>query len=177
METWIALLRGINVGGKNSLPMQDLRSLLEGLGYQDVKTYIQSGNVVFRSGETSADALSIAIRDAISERFGFAPHIIVLPLEALKTALTDDPYGASAEDKRHVHFFFLAEGAKAADIAKLQALSAASEAFTLTPSVFYLHAPDGIGRSKLAAQAETCLGVATTARNLKSVEAILALAH
>jgi len=176
MTIWIALLRGINVGGNNLLPMKDLRALLESAGLMQVRTHIQSGNCVFETGEIDPRALEQLIADAIDGAFGFRPNVLVLSADNFAAALAANPYPEGLDDPKTVHFSFLAEPASNADLPALEALRAESERFHLTGEVFYLHAPDGIGRSKLAAQVERHLGVAATARNLRSVMKIAALA-
>jgi len=91
MTIYIALLRGINVGGKNRLPMAELREALAGIGLQDVQTYIQSGNVVFKAN-SDTDTLSAQIRDAVAASHGFAPRVMVLAAQALLRAAAGSPY-------------------------------------------------------------------------------------
>src|SRR4029453_16438941 len=92
MKTYIALFRGINVGGKNSLPMKELVSLLEDLGCRSVKTYIQSGNAVFKSKEKDAARLSNKIRVEIKKRRGFEPYVLLLGLEEMEKAIAGNPF-------------------------------------------------------------------------------------
>ncbi len=177
MKTWIALLRGINVGGNNILPMKDLRALLSDLGYRNPQTYIQSGNCVFGSDDGSAATHQTRIADAINAQFGFSPQVFVLTLEALNDAIAANPYPQGYDNPKTVHLSFLAEPADVAGLETLEACRKDSEAYTLTPAVFYLYAPDGIGRSKLAAKVEKALGVAATGRNLRSAMKIAELAE
>jgi uncharacterized protein (DUF1697 family) len=177
MQIWIALLRGINVGGNNILPMKDLRGLLDDLGYENARTYIQSGNCVFQSGENEAGKLEGEIGSAIEKQFGFRPHVFVLTLDALDEAIAANPYPQANDDPKSLHFSFLAKPARDVDLGALEALKADNEAFTLTDAVFYLYAPDGIGRSKLAAKTERHLAVPMTGRNLRSVLKITELAR
>jgi len=174
--TWIALLRGINVGGNNILPMKALRDLLEGLGLHNVRTYIQSGNVVFESDKTDATRLGLEIADAIEKTFNFRPKIMIICKAELDRAIKDNPYPEGVDDPKTVHLFFLSTAAVDANLSKLKELQKPTERFQLIDRLFYLHAPDGIGRSKLAAQVESNLGVAITARNLRSAMKIAELA-
>lgn len=176
MQTWIALLRGINVGGNNILPMKELRTLLERCGFTNVRTYIQSGNCVFEAVEADGAKLSAQIASTIKGKFGFEPTIMALTKTSLEDAIHANPYPQGEDDPKSVHFFFLAAPAIRADMDALEQLRKPSEAFTLTDHVFYLHAPEGIGRSKLAAQAERKLSTRTTARNYRSVIKIMDLA-
>lgn len=172
MQSFVALLRGINVGGNNILPMKDLRALLSDLGCDDVATYIQSGNAVFRYAGDAA-AISRDLSKAIESAFAFKPVILVLPAAAFAATAAENPYAAKAADPKHVHISFLSTPADGADLARMKELASDDEEFELTDRGFYLHAPQGIGRSKLAASSEKCLGVAATARNGRSVGKLL----
>lgn len=175
--TWIALLRGVNVGGRNKLLMQALREAMERAGFANARTYIQSGNCVFDAETNDPAAVAAEVSALIQREFGFEPRIVALTREQLEAAIAANPYREAGEaDGKSVHFYFLSAPAKSADLGALQALAAANEAFTLTERVFYLHAPDGIGRLKLAEKVEAKLGVLATARNFGSVQAIAALA-
>ena len=169
MPTWIALFRGINVGGKNALPMTELAHEMKSLKLKNIKTYIQSGNVVFRSSAKASKELAAKISKKVLKRFGFAPHILVLGAPQLKLAIDSNPFPVAEREANTLHLFFLTSPPKAADIESLTQVKSASERFHLTDDVFYLHAPKGIGRSKLASKAEKLLGVGTTARNWRTV--------
>lgn len=176
METYIALLRGINVGGNNILPMKELRTLLQRLGLQNVQTYIQSGNCIFQGDKSTSSTLATTIAENIKERCGFSPAVMVITKADLNEAITNNPYPEGRNDPKSVHFFFLSKPAKSPDLEKLQQLCRPSEQFTLSEHLFYLYAPEGVGRSKFAAQVEKCLGVPATARNLRSVLKIAEMA-
>lgn len=175
MTTCVALLRGINVGGKNSLPMQQLRNMLGELGYKDVKTYIQSGNAVFNTNK-NPQSLGSEITAAIQQEFGFAPSVHMLLLDDYLAILDANPFPDAVNDPKSLHVGFLTEEPVAPDVDSLAALKSPTENYRLLKGVFYLHAPDGIGRSKLAANIDKCLGVATTGRNWRSARAIAELA-
>ena len=175
MKIWAALLRGINVGGHNKLPMAELRGLLEGLGYHKVRTYIQSGNCVFEADGTDPRKIEIKIARALKSKFGYQIPVMALSITDLERLVDKNPYDVAEDQAKTVHIFVLSEPALSPDLTKLETLKAPSETFTLTGKAFYLHAPDGIGRSKLAAGAEKALGVAVTARNLRSVRKVLGL--
>ena len=177
MKTWIALFRGINVGGNNKLPMKELASLLEGLGLSGVCTYIQSGNVVFRSARGTAEKWSGEIRRAVEVRFGFSPWVLVMEATALRKIATANPFPHAEADHKTLHLFFTAAPPDGADRAGLDALKSPTETWAIVGPVFYLHAPEGIGRSRLAARAERLLGVEATARNWRTVREVLALAE
>jgi uncharacterized protein (DUF1697 family) len=176
MKTYIALFRGINVGGKNVLPMKDLVVLLEDIGSQNVKTYIQSGNAVFQSNEEDAALLSNKIRAAIKKSHGFEPQVLLLRPEEIERAVESNPFPEAESEPKTLHIHFLASMPKNPDLGVLESIKGDRERFALKDRVFYLHAPDGIGRSKLAANAETLLGVAITGRNWRTVCKVMAMA-
>lgn len=176
MNTFVGFLRGINVGGRNILPMKELRALLEELGLEKVKSYIQSGNVVFQSAMGDTDSLSQEVRTTIKERYGFAPQVLFLHHEELRIAVASNPFPDGESEPKTIHLFFMASAAGSPDMAKLESLRTESERFKLVGQVFYLHAPDGIGRSKLAANIENSLGVPVTARNWRTVSKINSMA-
>lgn len=171
MQVFVALLRGINVGGNNILPMQDLRDLLAGLGCVDVATYIQSGNAVFRHSGGAAK-MSISIADKIESNFSFRPAVMVIAAQLFADIAAANPYSDLADDPKQVHIAFLGAPAVSANLDRLQELASDGEEFILKDTAFYLYAPNGIGRSKLAAAVEKCLGVATTSRNARTVSKI-----
>lgn len=175
MTTWIVLLRGVNVGGRRKLPMAALRELLADVGFENVRTYIQSGNIVLDSPDRDRDAVARSIRDAIEGRFGFAPHTFVLDVDAFDAAIAANPFPEGEQDPKAVHFFFLAEPDPAADLDGLRELATQGEEFVLTDGVLYLHTPNGFGRSRLVERLHRFIGAETTARNHRSVRAIRAL--
>lgn len=173
--TYIALLRGINVGGNNSLPMKDLVAALESVGARDVATYIQSGNAVFRSEEQDARLLAEKIQAAILERHGFEPRVLVLASEEMEEAVRSNPFPEAESEPKTLHLYFLATSPERPDLDALEGIKGDRERFVLGGGVFYLHAPDGIGGSKLAANAEKLLGVPATARNWRTVRKVMEL--
>ncbi len=172
MPAWIALLRGINVGGRNKLSMAELKTAFEAVGCSSVRTYIQSGNVVFQDVATSADELSKKLAIAIEARFGFRPIILLLNEAEFRMAMQNNPFADAVSVPKTLHFYFLASAPASPDLDAIATLATATERYQLIGKVFYLHAPDGIGRSKLAAGAERKLGVSATARNYSTVLAL-----
>ena len=169
MNTWIALLRGINVGGKHIIPMKELVRLMEENGFANVKTYIQSGNVVFQSPARPGDEIGVLI----AQKFGFKPDIFILSEKELKTAMANNPY--EPDLGKNVHFFFFYREDPPIDVEFLESLRAPSEEYTLTGNVFYLHAPEGIGRSKMVEKLGKAFPreVSMTARNLNTMNKLL----
>ena len=175
MPVWIALFRGINVGGKNVLPMKLLKEIVAEVNCTNVRSYIQSGNLVFESRSRHPDRLAARIEKAVEDSKGFRPAVLLLTEEQLAAAVEGNPFPTATSDPKSLHFFFLREQATNPDLQLLNTLRTGREAFVLHDHVFYLHAPDGISRSKLAAGVEKCLGVPVTARNYRTVDKILAL--
>ena len=168
METWIALLRGINVGGKHIVPMKELVRLLESNGFNHVKTYIQSGNVVFQISSKPKHEIG----RLIEKSFGFEPAVFILSAEDLKKSVAQNPYHNS--NGKTIHFFFLEEDPESIDYELLDSLKGELEEYKLIGKVFYLYAPHGIGRSKLAEKIGKAIpGVTMTARNLNTVNRLI----
>jgi uncharacterized protein (DUF1697 family) len=177
MTIYIALIRGINVGGKNRLPMEALVEILEAMDCRQVKTYIQSGNAVFESEAQDALKLSHQISLAIGQQCGFEPYVLLLEVQEIQWAIAANPFPEAAADPKAVHLGFLAAPPESPKLERLEELRKDSENFRLLDQVFYLYTPEGIGRSKLAANAEKLLGVAMTSRNWKTVGAIWDIAQ
>lgn len=172
----IAFLRGINVGGRNKLPMSALIETLQALGLQNVRTYIQSGNAVFDSKRKPSARLGEDIAASIEERHRFRPDVLLVGVDDLEKSIKDNPFPKATAEPRSLHLYFLAQTPKHPDIESLEGLRASKERFHLAKHVLYLHAPNGIGRSKLAAGIERHLGVPVTARNWRTVLAVRDLA-
>lgn len=177
MKTWIALFRGINVGGNHILPMAELRQELAELGFGGVQSYIQSGNVVFQAKTGTVASLGKKISACVEEHHGFAPQVMVLDAAAVQAAVDANPFPEGIDDPKTLHFSFLEKKPSNPKLEEMEGLRIASERFQLIGQVFYLHAPDGIGRSKLAAKVEKLLGVSATGRNYRTVAKILAMAE
>jgi uncharacterized protein (DUF1697 family) len=176
MNTYIALLRGINVGGNNKLPMRELVPLLQGLGLHNVKSYIQSGNVVFQSEPADPTRLSHAITGAIRQSHGFAPYVFILDRDALQTAVAANPFPEAETEPKSLHLFFMDASPQSLSAEALDRVKAPDERYRLIGQVFYLHAPAGIGRSKLAETVGKGWGVNITARNWRTVTKVLDIA-
>jgi uncharacterized protein (DUF1697 family) len=176
MKNFIALFRGINVGGHAVLPMKDLVQILEALDFRDIKTYIQSGNVVFRSPEEDPARIRGRIGAEIGKCFGFQPEVLVLEPAEIQRALESNPFPEAESEPKTLHLSFLASVPERPDLLALESLKKDSERYALQDRVFYLHAPEGIGRSRFAANIEKLLGVPATSRNWRTVVRIMELA-
>ena len=155
MASHLALLRGINVGGRNKVPMADLREVVTSLGHTGVSTYIQSGNVLFSTTGTDNAKLAAALESAIEDRFGIWSSVVVLTRDELAQVLAANPY-PDEPNPRMVHVVFL-NAEPPGDL--LTRISAAESAVAAKGSrdtvqaqgqVLFLHTPDGFGTSELA---------------------------
>ena len=162
MNTYIVLLRGINVGGNNLLTMKELKILLENSDFENVRTYIQSGNIILNYSKNPENDIS----SLINSNFGFQPKVITLSENEFNSAVSNNPY--PEYEGKFVHFYFCKKSPKL-NTEKLESVVADTEKYTLIDNVFYIHAPEGIARSKLIVNIEKCLGVTATGRNLKTV--------
>jgi len=186
MATHIALLRGINVGGRNKVAMADLGEVVSGLGHTDVVTYIQSGNVVFTSGTGAGGengALADALERAIAAALGVQPAVIVLSRGDLAQVVRDNPY-AHEPNPKFVHAVFFRDpsvpGAAAAIEAgeRRSAERGGRDTAQMVDGTLFVHTPDGFGRSELAlyllGRAASPFAVGT-ARNWSTITKLLAL--
>lgn len=148
--------------------MKEFVSLLQQSGYESVSSYIQSGNVVLNSLQNPLEQ----VKNIVSENFGFTPQAFILDESAFSTAVLNNPY--KEFEGKFVHFYFCENDINLVHD-KLNKYLAESEEFTVKESVFYLHAPEGIGRSKLVANIESCLGQSATGRNLNTINKISAM--
>ncbi|MCO4743312.1 MAG: DUF1697 domain-containing protein [Proteobacteria bacterium] len=167
MTEHVALLRGINVGGHRKLPMADLREVCGQLGWEDVRTYIQSGNVWFAATQPDAGALS----DAIKERWGFDVPVVLRPLASLEGVLASSPFRAAAEeDPKRVHVAFMSEAPDAAAVAALDPNRSPGDQLVCIGTELHLFFGGPSHKSKLTVDwLEKRLGVRITARNWRSV--------
>ena len=185
VPTHVALLRGINVGGRNRVAMAALREVVEGLGHTGVATYIQSGNVVFTSEETDTATLAAALERAIADQLGVQPKVVVLTREELAQVVADNPF-PKEDNPRQLHAVFWngplgPEELAAVAAAQRQAGEAGGrDEARVVGTTMYLHTPDGYGRSELAARLARIGGgrtasTAATARNWATVRKLLAM--
>lgn len=172
----IALLRGINLPGRNRIAMPELREALANAGFDDVRTYLQSGNVVL-SSDAPPEKVARKCKRVIADRFGLDIDVVVRTRDELEEVVERSPLGKVAVDPKRYQVSFLAAEPDPDVVPKLEAAATASEQFVLSGREFYAWHPDGIGKSKLAPLlAGPGLGVAATARNWTTVTSLLALA-
>ena len=170
MTVWIALFRGINIGG-NRMPMKDLVKVLEAEGLTGVKTYIASGNVLFRS-DRAHDDLKATIEALVKANFGFHSNLFLITLPHIEKLMNANPYKNREHKGKAQHLFFIQGPITKIDTARMDELKADNEAYHLSDECFYFYAPDGIGRSKLIEKLGQCLKADMTARNLNTCETL-----
>ncbi len=172
-----ALLRGINVGGTRRVPMARLREVVEGLGHDDVATYLNSGNVVFTPAKRVTGAtLERQLEEALEDAFGFEIPVMVRTAAELRRIVDDRPF-PDATDPKLVHVVFLGGTLTAKDVEAVAPADHAPDEWVLRGRELYLHTPKGFGTSKLAAKlAGGRLNVPSTARNWRTVLALLQMA-
>lgn len=174
MNRWIILLRGVNVSGKNKLPMAEFRTALTAAGFSNVRSYIQSGNVVLEAqDQLSQDDVSKAVQNVLSKDFDIQTPLMILTGARLKHAAQANPLGQAFKKGNWMFLFFLSDVPLAPNLEKLKEITTENEQWDLAGNVFYVYAGDGAGRSKLIARAEKLLGVSATARNWKTVKKLL----
>ena len=186
MASHVALLRGINLGGRNKVPMAELREVVTSLGHTGVTTYIQSGNVLFTTPEDDTAKLALALETAITETFGLTASVVVLSRDKLARILDSNPY-ADEPNPKLVHVVFLNAELPPDLLGRVKAAESAAAAkgsrdtVTAIGPALFLHTPDGFGTSELAQVALRILGtpgktgIAATARNWSTSTKLLSL--
>jgi uncharacterized protein (DUF1697 family) len=175
MNTYIAILRGINVSGKKIIKMDALHQLFENSGFSNVRTYIQSGNVLFSSEQTNTSELEQLIATQIEMEFGFQVPVIVLTHLELQQIVENNPFlNDETKNPAFLHVTFLASTPVEDAIDQLTAKKAEQEAFFLTKNALYLYCPNGYGNTKLTNNCiELKLKVQATTRNWKTTLGLL----
>jgi len=168
-KRYVALLRGINLGGHNRVSMPDLRALFASLGAEDVETYVQSGNVIFKSAD-GPGKLTETIEKRIRRDLGLSVTVLLRTRAQLAKVLAGNPYANGGKASTKLHVTFLAAKPEIARVRELDPERAEPDEFQVVGQEIYLHCPNGYGRSKLTnAYFEKQLGVAATTRNWKTV--------
>jgi uncharacterized protein (DUF1697 family) len=175
-QTWVALLRGVNIGSHNKVPMAGLRSLISDIGAEDVQTYVQSGNVVFRSA-LARDELARRIERELGARFGVDADVVLCTKAELRRIVAGNPFADDESEPTRLHVTFLAEAPERGRTAQLEREEFEPDRFHVTRAAVYLHTPGGYGRTKLSnAYFERKLGVRATTRNWRTVTTLAELA-
>ncbi len=174
MKKFVALLRGINVGGHKKIKMADLRVLLEENGLSNVSTYIQSGNVLFRSAQNRSE-LEKLIAQSILNQYGFEVPVIVRPASAFAKLISGNPISGATPN--HLSVMLLQSKPPRTKVDSIPDLESGDDQYVVIKDAIYIHCPNGIARSKLTIGFfEKHLGTTATARNWKSINKLASLA-
>ena len=178
VSTHVALLRGVNVGGKNKLPMEDLRAMFTLAGCEAVRTYIQSGNVVFKAGAELATRISTLIASGIEERFGYRVPVMARALEELRDVVKANPFLGTVDDPKTLHVAFLAATPESDRVALLDRDRSPPDTFRVRGREIFLHCPNGLGRTRLTNNYfDSKLATTSTVRNWRTVLTLLTMAE
>ena len=176
MPAWVALLRGVNVGGHRRIAMEDLRAVAAAAGFARPRTYLQSGNLVFGADIDAEAAIDDKLSSAIAARFGFEVTVTARKQQRWEALVARNPFPEATGTPRSLHVFVTRERPPASAATRLAQLPRDDERFVLIGRTLYLHAPCGIGRSRFAASVERALGIPATARNWATISALAVLA-
>ena len=174
MPIYVSMLRGINVGGHKRIKMEELRESFEALGFEQVKTYIQSGNVVFKGGKLSPSTLSKRIEERILSDFGFPVSVISRSSDEMAKAIARNPFlNQRGIDQEKLHVMFLSEAPTPAALKKLADLTAAPDQCRSSHREIYFYLPNGVSQSVLMkSPVDRILAVVTTTRNWRTVNSL-----
>jgi uncharacterized protein (DUF1697 family) len=176
VNAFVALLRGINVGGKTTVPMAELKSLFTSLGHEDVATYIQSGNVIFRTAAGNERKIAAELEQRISGTFAVAARVLLRTPAELQSIATSNPFLDREADPTKLHVVFLDRAPAAKAVGELDPSRSPGDEFSVQGREIYLHLPNGAGRSKLTVDYfEGCLGAVATARNWRTLLKLIEL--
>jgi uncharacterized protein (DUF1697 family) len=176
MQTFVALLRGINLGGTRMISMPELRSLLSEMGFEDVSTHVQSGNVVFKTSSRDPERLARGIEVRIAEGFRVDTTVFIRTPAELSEVGRGNPFEGRETDLTKLHVVFLSDRPTADAVSELDPNRSPPDEFSVRGREIYVHYPNGAGRSKLTIDYfEKRLGVRATARNWKTVTKLIEL--
>ena len=174
MPIYVAMFRGINVGGQKIVKMEKLRTSFEQLGFRRVRTYVQSGNVIFEAKKASANKLSNSINEKISDDFGFPIPLVLRTSNEIRKIANDNPFlKEKGIDSSKLHVTFLSAFPETSALGKLDELNTDPDRFQINGREVYVYCPNGYGRTKLSnATFENLLSVKATSRNWKTLKAL-----
>ena len=173
----VALLRGINVGGKNKLPMKDLAAMFVDAGCDDVRTYIQSGNIVFRMDSTPGEDIPSLISESILNRFGYRVPVVIRTAREFQEIVQANPFVEAGAESDKLHVVFLADLPDRAHVEALDPNRSPGDEFAVVGREVFLHCPNGVARSKLTnSYFDSRLSTTSTARNWRTVRKLLDMA-
>ena len=178
MKTYIALLRGINVSGQKKIKMANLRKQLAELHWKNIRSYIQSGNIIFETAELGRETLEKQLQNKIEEHYGFQVPVLIKTAAELEHALENNPHLKDpTKDEDKAYFTFLKKNPEQANIDKVATYDYSPEEYIIDDKCIYVYPPNGYGRAKMNNNFfEDKLQVDATTRNLKSVRVLLAMA-
>lgn len=169
-DVYVALMRGVNVGGKNKLPMKDLAAMFAEAGCTDVVTYIQSGNVVFRATQACAARVPAAIAKAVADRLGFRAPVVMRTAGELRGVARGNPFQRAGTPVESLHVLFLADRPSSAAVATLDPRRSPPDEFEVVGREIYLRCPSGVARTKLTNDYfDSKLATTSTMRNWRTV--------
>jgi uncharacterized protein (DUF1697 family) len=179
MYNYIAFLRGINVSGKHLIKMAELKLLFDNLGFKEAKTYIQSGNIIFKSEIDETKMIEKKIYEKIEKEFGFQVPVFVKSAGALRKVVENNPFiETNGQDINKLYVIFLNQTPNVANIARLNDFKNSEDKFKLTDDIVYLCCENGYGKTKLNNTFfENKLKVSATTRNWKTLEKMLKLLY
>lgn len=179
MTTYISLLRGINVSGHNLIKMEALRISYQNLGFYNVRTYVQSGNVIFSGNNQDEAFVKLQISQQIKKDFGFDVAVIIMSADSLEQIIVNNPFsGQSDKDRSFIHFTFLSVTPENFDLLTFESKKQNGEEVFLLNNTIYLYCPDGYGKTKLTNHfAEKKMKVTATTRNWKTTNELLTIAQ
>src|SRR2546425_5961031 len=175
MPVYVAMLRGINVSGHKPIKMEDVRAQCGDLGFRNVETYVQSGNIVLQSSLESPTMISKRIAAKIIESFGFEVPVIVRTSKEMRNVISNNPFlKENGIDSSKLHVTLLSEIVQKASLEKLAELSTSPDRFHPAPREIYVYCPSGYGRTKLSnVEVEKALSVTATTRNWRTTNKLL----
>jgi uncharacterized protein (DUF1697 family) len=174
MPVYVALLRGINLGGHKKIKMDELRASLAAMGFDEVKTYIQSGNVVFKTAKISDRALSKKIEASILSNFGHSVSVMIRTAEEIKQVIANNPFLKQPDiDQTKLHVMFLAEPPAQSALKQLETLVLKPDQFRSLGKELYFYLPNGVAESAVMKKPiDRVLAIPTTMRNWKTVNTV-----
>ena len=174
MAAYVAMLRGVNVSGHSTIKMEALRGLCQGLGFRNVDTYVQSGNIVFQTLLESPAAISKRIGETLLQSFGFNTPVIVRTSKEMRNVIVNNPFLKEKDiDSTKLHVTFLSETAQKGSAKELEILATSPDRFYPASHEIYLYCPGGYGRTKFSNNAiEKALSVKATTRNWKTTNTL-----
>ncbi len=179
MPTYISILRGINVSGQRIIKMEALRALYAELGFENVQSLIQSGNVIFKHGGAKRAVLEHQIATGIQREFGFEVPVMVMEIEALKNIVENNPFSKDNQKNiNYLHVTFLSAEPEKGKFDKMMEATYQDDEIRLIDGTIYLYCPNGYGKTRLNnGFLESKLGVTATTRNWKTTNQLLTLAE